>query len=97
MVPESDLELTPTRDLTVGITTFLSHCVFWDEVQGTWDNSGCQVRRGHKEEDTASLVGCVQLIWGPLSVPLVAVLHPSTVSLHVLFPRPGMPLLPQYG
>ncbi|XP_078295138.1 polycystin-1-like protein 2 isoform X2 [Panthera onca] len=43
MVPESDLELTPTRDLTVGITTFLSHCVFWDEVQGTWDNSGCQV------------------------------------------------------
>ncbi|XP_053762669.1 polycystic kidney disease protein 1-like 2 [Panthera pardus] len=43
VVPESDLELTPTRDLTVGITTFLSHCVFWDEVQGTWDNSGCQV------------------------------------------------------
>ncbi|XP_053067305.1 polycystic kidney disease protein 1-like 2 isoform X2 [Acinonyx jubatus] len=44
VVPESDLELTPTRDLTVGITTFLSHCVFWDEVQGTWDNSGCQVK-----------------------------------------------------
>ncbi|XP_002917769.2 LOW QUALITY PROTEIN: polycystic kidney disease protein 1-like 2 [Ailuropoda melanoleuca] len=43
VVPESDLELTPGRDLTVGITTFLSHCVFWDEVRGTWDNSGCQV------------------------------------------------------
>ncbi|XP_047565947.1 polycystic kidney disease protein 1-like 2 [Lutra lutra] len=43
IVPESDLELTTGRDLTVGITTFLSHCVFWDEVQGTWDNSGCQV------------------------------------------------------
>ncbi|XP_072588067.1 polycystin-1-like protein 2 [Vulpes vulpes] len=43
VVPESDLELIPGRDLTVGITTFLSHCVFWDEVQGTWDNSGCQV------------------------------------------------------
>ncbi|KAK2505456.1 hypothetical protein MC885_012343, partial [Smutsia gigantea] len=43
VVPESDLELTPGRDLTVGITTFLSHCVFRDEVQETWDNSGCQV------------------------------------------------------
>lgn len=46
VIPESDLEPTPGRDLTVGITTFLSHCVFWDEGQGTWDNSGCQVRRG---------------------------------------------------
>ena len=46
VIPESDLEPAPGRDLTVGITTFLSHCVFWDEVQGTWDNSGCQVRRG---------------------------------------------------
>ncbi|XP_039744757.1 polycystic kidney disease protein 1-like 2 [Pteropus medius] len=43
VIPESDLEPTPGRDLTVGITTFLSHCVFWDEGQGTWDNSGCQV------------------------------------------------------
>ncbi|KAF6078991.1 hypothetical protein HJG60_015036 [Phyllostomus discolor] len=43
VIPESDLELTLSRDLTVGITTFLSHCVFWDEVQRTWDNSGCQV------------------------------------------------------
>ncbi|XP_043293117.1 polycystic kidney disease protein 1-like 2 [Cervus canadensis] len=43
VIPESDLEPAPGRDLTVGITTFLSHCVFWDEVQGTWDNSGCQV------------------------------------------------------
>ncbi|XP_077919652.1 polycystin-1-like protein 2 [Halichoerus grypus] len=43
VVPESDLELTLGRDFTVGITTFLSHCVFWDEVRGTWDNSGCQV------------------------------------------------------
>ncbi|XP_037671501.1 polycystic kidney disease protein 1-like 2 [Choloepus didactylus] len=43
VVPEADLELATGMDLTVGITTFLSHCVFWDEVQGTWDNSGCQV------------------------------------------------------
>uniref|UniRef100_A0A8D1BLF4 Polycystin-1-like protein 2 n=1 Tax=Sus scrofa TaxID=9823 RepID=A0A8D1BLF4_PIG len=43
VIPESDLEPAPGRDLSVGITTFLSHCVFWDEVQGTWDNSGCQV------------------------------------------------------
>nr|XP_054308741.1 polycystic kidney disease protein 1-like 2 [Pongo pygmaeus] len=43
VVPESDLEPAPGRDLTVGITTFLSHCVFWDEVQETWDDSGCQV------------------------------------------------------
>ncbi|KAM5297461.1 LOW QUALITY PROTEIN: polycystin-1-like protein 2 [Glossophaga mutica] len=43
VIPESDLEPTPGRDLTVGITTFLSHCVFWDEVQRTWDSSGCQV------------------------------------------------------
>ncbi|XP_064239027.1 polycystin-1-like protein 2 isoform X2 [Aotus nancymaae] len=41
--PESDLEAAPSRNLTVGITTFLSHCVFWDEVQETWDNSGCHV------------------------------------------------------
>ncbi|XP_062032025.1 polycystin-1-like protein 2 [Lepus europaeus] len=43
VAPESDLELAPRGNLTVGITTFLSHCVFWDEVQETWDNSGCQV------------------------------------------------------
>ncbi|XP_011943420.1 PREDICTED: polycystic kidney disease protein 1-like 2 isoform X1 [Cercocebus atys] len=43
VVPESDLEPVPGRDLTVGITTFLSHCVFWDEVQEAWDDSGCQV------------------------------------------------------
>nr|XP_023493143.1 polycystic kidney disease protein 1-like 2 [Equus caballus] len=43
VIPESDLEPTPGRDFTVGITTFLSHCVFWDEDQWTWDNSGCQV------------------------------------------------------
>ncbi|KAM9046589.1 LOW QUALITY PROTEIN: polycystin-1-like protein 2 [Megaptera novaeangliae] len=43
VIPQSDLEPAPGRDFTVGITTFLSHCVFWDGVQGTWDNSGCQV------------------------------------------------------
>ncbi|KAM9607618.1 polycystin-1-like protein 2 [Trichechus inunguis] len=43
VVPACDLELTAVRDLTVGITTFLSHCVFWDEGQETWDSSGCQV------------------------------------------------------
>ncbi|KAB1274495.1 Polycystic kidney disease protein 1-like 2 [Camelus dromedarius] len=43
VIPESDLKPAPGRDLTVGITTFLSHCVFWDEIQETWDNSGCQV------------------------------------------------------
>ncbi|XP_021494524.1 polycystin-1-like protein 2 isoform X1 [Meriones unguiculatus] len=41
--PEDDLESTSGRNLTVGITTFLSHCVFWDETQETWDNSGCRV------------------------------------------------------
>ncbi|XP_006152651.1 polycystic kidney disease protein 1-like 2 isoform X2 [Tupaia chinensis] len=43
VVPESELELAPSRNLTVGISTFLSHCVFWDEVQEMWDTSGCQV------------------------------------------------------
>ncbi|KAF7486792.1 hypothetical protein GHT09_000747 [Marmota monax] len=43
VVPESDLEPGPGGNLTVGITTFLSHCVFWDEVQETWGNSGCRV------------------------------------------------------
>ncbi|XP_007937387.1 LOW QUALITY PROTEIN: polycystic kidney disease protein 1-like 2 [Orycteropus afer afer] len=43
VVPTGDLELAAGRDLTVGITTFLSHCVFWNEVQETWDSSGCQV------------------------------------------------------
>ncbi|XP_008063168.1 polycystic kidney disease protein 1-like 2 [Carlito syrichta] len=43
VAPEPGLEPAPGGDLTVGITTFLSHCVFWDEVQETWDSSGCQV------------------------------------------------------
>ncbi|XP_006888947.1 PREDICTED: polycystic kidney disease protein 1-like 2 [Elephantulus edwardii] len=38
-----DLELAAGKNLTVGITTFLSHCVFWDEAQEMWDSSGCQV------------------------------------------------------
>ncbi|XP_031192748.1 polycystic kidney disease protein 1-like 2 [Mastomys coucha] len=43
VVPKDDLESASGRNLTVGITTFLTHCVFWDETQETWDNSGCQV------------------------------------------------------
>ncbi|KAL1784629.1 polycystic kidney disease protein 1-like 2 [Sigmodon hispidus] len=43
VVPRDDLESTSGRNLTVGITTFLSHCVFWDETRMTWDNAGCQV------------------------------------------------------
>ncbi|XP_004626039.1 polycystic kidney disease protein 1-like 2 [Octodon degus] len=43
VAPDSDLQLAPGGDLTIGITTFLSHCVFWDEVLETWDDSGCQV------------------------------------------------------
>ncbi|XP_021075889.1 polycystic kidney disease protein 1-like 2 [Mus pahari] len=43
VVPEADLESSSGRNLTVGITTFLAHCVFWDETQETWDDSGCQV------------------------------------------------------
>ncbi|KAM5207497.1 LOW QUALITY PROTEIN: polycystin-1-like protein 2 [Hipposideros larvatus] len=43
VIPESDLDPNPGRDVTVGITTFLSHCVFWDEGQGTWDNCELQV------------------------------------------------------
>ncbi|KAL6045311.1 hypothetical protein STEG23_018459 [Scotinomys teguina] len=43
VVPKDDLESTSGRNLTVGITTFLSQCVFWDETQETWDNTGCQV------------------------------------------------------
>ncbi|GAB1293700.1 Polycystic kidney disease protein 1-like 2 [Apodemus speciosus] len=43
VVPKDDLESASHRNLTVGITTFLAHCVFWDETQETWDNSGCQV------------------------------------------------------
>jgi hypothetical protein len=57
VVPESNLEPTSGRDLTVGITTFLSHCVFWDEIQETWDNSGCQVRRGKQRKRYCDLVG----------------------------------------
>lgn len=44
VVPKDGLESTSVRNLTVGIATFLAHCVFWDETQETWDNSGCQVR-----------------------------------------------------
>ncbi|XP_041506459.1 polycystic kidney disease protein 1-like 2 [Microtus oregoni] len=43
VVPKDELESTSGRNLTVGISTFLSHCVFWDESQETWDTSGCQV------------------------------------------------------
>ncbi|EHB03284.1 Polycystic kidney disease protein 1-like 2 [Heterocephalus glaber] len=43
VAPESGLEPAPVEDLTVRVTTFLPHCVFWDEVQETWDDSRCQV------------------------------------------------------
>lgn len=48
VVPKDDLESTSGRNLTVGISTFLSQCVFWDESQETWDTSGCQVRKTSK-------------------------------------------------
>uniref|UniRef100_A0A8C5LJS9 Polycystin-1-like protein 2 n=1 Tax=Jaculus jaculus TaxID=51337 RepID=A0A8C5LJS9_JACJA len=55
VVPQSDPEPVSDRNHTVGITTFLSHCVFWDEIQETWDNSGCQVG----PRSTASQTHCL--------------------------------------
>ncbi|XP_052023259.1 polycystic kidney disease protein 1-like 2 [Apodemus sylvaticus] len=55
VVPKDDLESTSGRNLTVGITTFLAHCVFWDETQETWDSSGCQVG----PRSTASQTHCL--------------------------------------
>ncbi|XP_048210684.1 polycystic kidney disease protein 1-like 2 [Perognathus longimembris pacificus] len=43
VVPEYSLKPDAGKALTVGVTTFLTGCVFWDEAQETWDNSGCQV------------------------------------------------------
>lgn len=62
VVPKDDLESTSGRNLTVGITTFLSHCVFWDESQETWDTSGCQVRKTSK---LGKLGKVCPLLWGP--------------------------------
>lgn len=64
VVPKDDLESTSGRNLTVGITTFLAHCVFWDEAQGTWDNSGCRVRA--RRTGWGGLVGVSTLVGSPL-------------------------------
>lgn len=63
VIPEADLEPTPGC-----LTTFLSHGVFWDEGQGTWGSSRCQVRRGKRRQ--RRLVGCILLIYDlPLECP----------------------------
>uniref|UniRef100_A0A8C3RV23 Polycystic kidney disease protein 1-like 2 n=2 Tax=Chelydra serpentina TaxID=8475 RepID=A0A8C3RV23_CHESE len=42
---EQDMEMdsTANSDLTIAVTSFVSQCVFWDELQGNWNSYGCHV------------------------------------------------------
>uniref|UniRef100_K7F7G5 Polycystin 1 like 2/pseudo n=1 Tax=Pelodiscus sinensis TaxID=13735 RepID=K7F7G5_PELSI len=42
---EQDMEMDSTvnSDLTIAVTSFVSQCVFWDELQGNWNSYGCHV------------------------------------------------------
>lgn len=91
VVPKDDLESTSDRNLTVGITTFLAHCVFWDEAQGTWDNSGCRVRAQRTGwgglVGVSTLVQCLSslLLQGALRTPFLCSGTPSFPSAKPIF------------
>ncbi|NXX48353.1 PK1L2 protein, partial [Tricholaema leucomelas] len=37
------MDSTVYERLTIAVTSFASHCVFWDESQGNWNSYGCHV------------------------------------------------------
>ncbi|CAM2101117.1 unnamed protein product [Caretta caretta] len=45
LMMEQDMEMdsTTNRDLTIAVTSFVSQCVFWDELRGNWNSYGCHV------------------------------------------------------
>ncbi|ELW62970.1 Polycystic kidney disease protein 1-like 2 [Tupaia chinensis] len=82
VVPESELELAPSRNLTVGISTFLSHCVFWDEVQEMWDTSGCQA---HGSKGRAPRALPLTSLWGLQVGPLTPPFQAHCLCNHLTF------------
>ncbi|NWU96850.1 PK1L2 protein, partial [Upupa epops] len=43
VLQDMGVDSTVYEGLTVAITCFASHCVFWDEHQGNWNSYGCHV------------------------------------------------------
>lgn len=39
------MDSTVYERLAIAVTSFASHCVFWDESQGNWNSYGCHVSR----------------------------------------------------
>ncbi|XP_032626502.2 polycystin-1-like protein 2 [Chelonoidis abingdonii] len=42
---EQDMEMdsTANSNLTIAVSSFVSQCVFWDELRGNWNSYGCHV------------------------------------------------------
>ncbi|XP_068549884.1 polycystin-1-like protein 3 [Anas acuta] len=43
VLQDMGVDSTAHDKLTIAVTCFASHCVFWDEHQGNWNSYGCQV------------------------------------------------------
>ncbi|XP_078399147.1 polycystin-1-like protein 2 [Cetorhinus maximus] len=41
--PAPDLNSSQPVNITVAVTSFISQCVYWDEVNSNWSSSGCRV------------------------------------------------------
>lgn len=45
ILQDMGMDSTAYNGLTINVTCFASHCVFWDEHQGGWNSHGCHVSR----------------------------------------------------
>ncbi|NXR09523.1 PK1L2 protein, partial [Semnornis frantzii] len=43
VLQDMGMDSTVYERLTIAVTSFASHCVFWDESQGNWNSYGCHV------------------------------------------------------
>ncbi|NXG52006.1 PK1L2 protein, partial [Psilopogon haemacephalus] len=43
VLQDKGMDSTVYERLTIAVTCFASHCVFWDESQGNWNSYGCHV------------------------------------------------------
>ncbi|XP_064414889.1 polycystin-1-like protein 2 [Latimeria chalumnae] len=57
--PMQSANLSTNTNITVPVTTFTSHCVFWDEFHGNWSGNGCRV--GPKTAPTKTQCLCNHL------------------------------------
>uniref|UniRef100_A0A8D0GTB2 Polycystin 1 like 2/pseudo n=1 Tax=Sphenodon punctatus TaxID=8508 RepID=A0A8D0GTB2_SPHPU len=82
---DTELEAMPNSDLTIAVTCFVSQCVFWDELQGSWNSYGCLVGPNTTPRSTHCLCNHLTFFGSSFFVMPNAIDVSKTVELFATF------------